>query len=179
MNFIRGASWTKSRLNRLISKICTEDKERIVEQYWEYIVNPEAPVNKQLEQVVCSVPNGASYSDEFIILQLVQGPAYVNRRDDPCAKPAIAKELYAACGKASVDTLMLEWGAQHKHCPLNTNAEWCFIVCIAECIDLVYTNSGLNSIPLDDIVTALTNHLNRALLLEQGDISLIADFSRR
>lgn len=135
--YLKGKSWTRTRLDTLISGMSRTFKSKIIESYWEYVSDDSLPIDVKVEQVVCAIPNGASYSGSIICKMLRVGPSFVNKKDYVHSKPNIAKRLYDEFGKPKIDAYMRVWGVEHKHCPMNQNTEWCLLIWIAGVIGLI------------------------------------------
>lgn len=91
-------SWTKTRLEKICDSIDTVSKEKIVDNYWEYIPEGNYSLNEKIMFIICSISNGAAFPNELLVLQLKQGPCFVNKKDYIFAKPNIAKTVYEKVG---------------------------------------------------------------------------------
>lgn len=137
MEIVKGRTLSKTKLLKILKLFREPEKEKVCEMYWEYITDDKLPLDDKLTQVICAIPHVAEYSNEFIKASLMQGPTVQNNRLYFASKPNLAIALKKRFGSETVLKAAGNWSRQHKHCPINDNAEWALRVIISELLDLL------------------------------------------
>ena len=148
---ITGSYWTEERLKKICNSLYKSQKEEIISAYWEFIPDGDYTLDEKVIFVVCSIPNGASYPDSLVLMQLLQGSMFVNSKDYELAKPNIAKVIYEKIGKEQALNKVVKYVKKHKHCPVNNNGEWAMLIWLADMIDW-HISKGIKQSNLLDIL---------------------------